>query len=84
MDGGLGHRSRWGCGRPERGTSWRFDPSVATGSEEAEVITPPTRGAHGHGGRRATEPQLPPGGTRVVPQIFYRRPDKGRWFGPTE
>ena len=48
------------------------------------MITPPTRGAHGHGGRRATEPQLPPGGTRVVPQIVYRRPDKGRWFGPTE
>ena len=38
--------------------------------QEAEVITPPRRGAHGHGGRQATEPQLPPGGTRVVPQNF--------------
>ena len=38
--------------------------------QEAEVITPPRRGAHGHGGRQAPEPQLPPGGTRVVPQIF--------------
>ena len=37
--------------------------------QEAEVITPPRRGAHGHGGRQAPEPQLPPGGTRVVPQI---------------
>ena len=34
------------------------------------MITPPRRGAHGHGGRQATEPQLPPGGTRVVPLIF--------------
>ena len=38
--------------------------------QEAEVITPPRRGAHGHGGRQAPEPQLPPGGTRVVHQIF--------------
>ena len=37
--------------------------------QEAEVITPPRRGAHGHEGRQASEPQLPPGGTRVVPQI---------------
>ena len=34
------------------------------------MITLPRRGAHGHGGRQATEPQLPPGGTQVVPQIF--------------
>ena len=38
--------------------------------QEAEVITPPRRGADGRGGRQATEPQLPPGGTRAVPQIF--------------
>ena len=38
--------------------------------QEAEVNTPPRRGAHGHGGSQATEPQLSPGGTRVVPQIF--------------
>ena len=30
---------------------------------------PPRREAHGYGGRRAPEPQLPPRGTRVVPQI---------------
>ena len=40
--------------------------------QEAEVITPPRREAHGHGGRRAHESQLPPRGTRV-PQIFYGR-----------
>ena len=38
--------------------------------QEAEVITPPRRGAHGPGGRQAPEPQSPPGGTRAVPQIF--------------
>ena len=38
--------------------------------QEEEVRTPPRREAHGHGGHRAPEPQLPPGGTRVVPQIF--------------
>ena len=38
--------------------------------QEAEVITPPRRGAHGHGGRQAPETQLLPGGTQVVPQIF--------------
>ena len=38
--------------------------------QEAQVIMPPRRGAHGHGDRHAPEPQLPPGGTRVVPQIF--------------
>ena len=32
--------------------------------------TPPRKEAHGHRGHRAPEPQLPPGGTRVVPQIF--------------
>ena len=41
------------------------------------MITPPMRGAHGHGGRRATEPQLPPGGTRVVPQIFLQTSGQG-------
>ena len=38
--------------------------------QEAEVITPPRRETHGHGGRRAPEPQLPPRGSQVVPQIF--------------
>ena len=38
--------------------------------QEMEVITPPRREAHRHGGRRAPEPQLPPRGTRVVLQIF--------------
>ena len=37
---------------------------------EEEVRTPPRREAHGHGSRLATEHQLPPGGTRVVPQLF--------------
>ena len=27
--------------------------------QEAEVITPPRRETHGHGGRRAPKPQLP-------------------------
>ena len=34
--------------------------------QEEEVTTPPRREAHGHGGHRAPESQLPPGGTRVV------------------
>ena len=71
-DGGLGHRSRWGCGRPERGTSWRSNPLLPLARQimqEAEVITRPSRETHGHGGRRAPEPQLPPSGSRVVPQI---------------
>ena len=38
--------------------------------QEAEVTTPPRRGAHGPGGRQALEPQSPPGGTRAVPQMF--------------
>ena len=38
--------------------------------QETEVITPPRKEAHRHGGRRAPESQLPPRGTRVVPQIF--------------
>ena len=38
--------------------------------QEAEVITPPRRETHGHGGRQAPEPQLPPRGSRVVPRIF--------------
>ena len=38
--------------------------------QEAEVITPPRRETHGYGGRRALEPQLPPRGSGVVPQIF--------------
>ena len=37
--------------------------------QEEEVRTPP-REAHGHGGHRVPQPQLPPGGTQVVPQIF--------------
>ena len=32
--------------------------------------TPPRKEAHGHGSHRAPAHQLPPGGTRVVPQIF--------------
>ena len=31
--------------------------------QEAEVVTPPRKEAHGHGGRRAPESQLPPRGT---------------------
>ena len=38
--------------------------------QKEEVKSPPRREAHGHGSRRAPEYQLPPGGTRVVPQIF--------------
>ena len=38
--------------------------------QETEVSTPPRREVHGQGGRRAPEPQLPPRGTRVVPQIL--------------
>ena len=37
--------------------------------QEEEVRTPPRKEAHGHGGHRAPEHQLPPGGTRVVPLI---------------
>ena len=37
--------------------------------QEAEVITAPRRETHGHGGSRAPEPQLPPRGSRVVPQL---------------
>ena len=38
---------------------------------EEEVITPP-------------ETQVPPGGARAVPQIFYRGPSMRWWSGPTE
>ena len=38
--------------------------------QEADVVTPPRRGAHGPRGRQAPEPQLPPGGARAEPQIF--------------
>ena len=38
--------------------------------QEEEAITPPRRGAHGHGGRQDPEPQSPPVGTRAVPQIL--------------
>ena len=48
--------------------------------QEAEVTTPTRNGAHGTGGRRATEPQVPPGGARAVPQIFT----DVRRFGQTE
>ena len=44
--------------------------------QEAELITPPRREAHGHGGRRAPEPQLPPIGTQVVPR-FLRTSGQG-------
>ena len=37
---------------------------------EEEVRTPPRREVLGHGSHRVTEHQLPPGGTRVIPQIF--------------
>ena len=33
-DWGFGHRSHWGCSRPEHGTSQRSDSSVATGSAD--------------------------------------------------
>ena len=51
--------------------------------QEAEVMTPPRKEAHGHGGRRAPESLLPPRGTRVVPQILTDV-RKGRRLGPTE
>ena len=48
--------------------------------QEEEVRTPPRREAHGHEGHRALGPQLPPGGTRVVPQIFSDV--RQRYVGP--
>ena len=51
--GGLGHRSRWGCGRPEvehRGTPTSLLPLDRQIMQEAEVITTPRRETHGHGG----------------------------------
>ena len=38
--------------------------------QEEEVRTPQRKGAHGHGGHRAPEYQLPPEETQVVSQIF--------------
>ena len=57
----FGHRSHWGCSRPEHGTSWRSDSFVLDRQimQEAEVTTPPRKEANGHGGRRAPESQLP-------------------------
>ena len=52
-----------------RGTPTSLLPLDRQIMQEAEVITPPRRETHGHGGRRAPEPQLPPRGSRVVPQI---------------
>ena len=56
--------------------------------QEEEVITPPRKEAHRHEGHRAPEPQLPPGGIRVVPQIFLdvRARDVGpdRWSGSVQ
>ena len=54
----------------QRGTPTPLLPLDRQIMQETEVITPPRREAHGHGGRWAPEPQLPPSGTRVVPQIF--------------
>ena len=54
----------------QRGAPTPLLPLDRQTMQETEVITPPRREAHGQGGRRALEPQLPPRGTRVVPQIF--------------
>ena len=45
---------------------------------EEEVITPPM------GGRPAPVTQVPPGGARAVPQIFYGSPSTRGWSGPPE
>ena len=83
-DGGLGHRSRWGCGRPERGTSRRSDPSVATGSADH------ARGGSDHATEEGNSRTWGPSGSwasitpKRVTNSFYGRPDKGRRFGLTE
>ena len=38
--------------------------------QEEEVRMPPRKEAHGHESYQPPDHQLPPGGTRVVPQIF--------------
>ena len=53
----------------QRGAPTQMLPPEQQFFQEEEVRTPPRKEAHGHGGHRAPEPQLPPGGTRVVPQI---------------
>ena len=53
--------------------SLRMEEVESLSDEEVELISHGKGAggtAHGHGGHRAPEPQLPPGGTRVVPQIF--------------
>ena len=72
-DGGLGPRSHWGCGWSERGASWNSDPSVATRAADlargaSDYTT--EEGSSQTWGRQAPETQLPPEGTRAVPQIF--------------
>ena len=47
---------------------------------DEEAKTPPRREANGHRGHRAPEPQLHPGGTRIVPQIFSDV--RARYVGP--
>ena len=49
------------------GVSWKVEQRIL---QEEEVRTPPRKEAHGHVGHRAPDLQLPPAGTRVVPQIF--------------
>ena len=50
---------------------------------QEEVRTPPRKETYRHGSHQAPEHQLPPGGTRVVPN-FYGHPGKGRRSRPTE
>ena len=69
-----------GGGQSECGTARRSDPYVAAGAADfaggggedaAEEGGSRTRGPSGAiGGHRAPEHQLPPGGTRVVPNLF--------------
>ena len=54
----------------QRGTPTPLLPLEQRIMQEKEVRTPPRREAHGHGSHQVAEHQLPPGGTRVVPQIF--------------
>ena len=53
----------------QRGAPTPMLPPVQRILQEEEVRVPPRKEAYGHGGHRAPEPQLPLGGTRVVPQI---------------
>ena len=54
----------------QRGAPTPMLPTEQRIMQEEEVRTPPRRVVHRHASRRVLEHQLPPGGTRVVPQIF--------------